>query len=118
MADNAAPSIRTTCAYCGVGCGISAKVTGEREVQIAGDEAHPSSMGSLCSKGTRLGETVGLEGRLLHPMIGNDIVSWDHATSEVAHRMQDCIDEHGPDSVAFYVLSLYTHLTLPTTPYV
>ncbi|MEO0870676.1 MAG: nitrate reductase [Pseudomonadota bacterium] len=96
-------SIKTTCAYCGVGCGISAKVTGERLVEIAGDIEHPANHGALCSKGTHLGETVGLQGRLLQPMIGDEAVSWDQATSEVAARMQACIDEHGPDSVAFYV---------------
>lgn len=96
-------SIRTTCAYCGVGCGIKARVTDDREVAITGDKAHPANRGSLCSKGTHLGETVGLEGRLLHPRVGDEQVSWNHATAEVAARMQKCIDEHGPDSVAFYV---------------
>lgn len=96
-------SIKTTCAYCGVGCGIKATVTGKRSVTIKGDVDHPANRGSLCSKGTHLGETVGLEGRLLHPMIGGEQVSWDKATAEVAGRMKACIDEHGPDSVAFYV---------------
>ena len=32
-----AAAVRTTCAYCGVGCGIRATVTGERTVEIAGD---------------------------------------------------------------------------------
>ena len=95
--------IRTTCAYCGVGCGISARVTGPRSVAIAGDTQHPANHGKLCSKGTHLGETVGLEGRLLHPMIGDRQAGWDEALSAVAGRMQACIDEHGPDSVAFYV---------------
>ena len=62
--------IRTTCAYCGVGCGIRATLTDAREVRIEGDPDHPANHGRLCSKGTHLGETVGLEGRLLHPMIG------------------------------------------------
>ncbi|MEP0393140.1 MAG: molybdopterin-dependent oxidoreductase [Erythrobacter sp.] len=96
-------SIKTTCAYCGVGCGIKASVTGKRSVTIEGDVDHPANRGSLCSKGTHLGETVGLEGRLLLPMIGGEPVSWDQATTEVASRMKTCIDEHGPDSVAFYV---------------
>ena len=61
--------VRTTCAYCGVGCGIRATVTGERQIAIAGDPDHPANQGRLCSKGTHLGETVGLEGRLLDPMI-------------------------------------------------
>lgn len=96
-------TIRTTCAYCGVGCGITATVTGEREVSIAGDRDHPANAGRLCSKGTHLGQTVGLEGRLLHPMIGDEHASWDEALNLVADRMRACIEEHGPDSVAFYV---------------
>jgi assimilatory nitrate reductase catalytic subunit len=96
-------AIRTTCAYCGVGCGISATVTGEREVTIAGDPDHPANRGKLCSKGTHLGETVGLEGRLLHPEIGGKRTSWDRAIRHVARKFADTIARHGPDSVAFYV---------------
>ncbi|EQB06158.1 molybdopterin-dependent oxidoreductase [Sphingobium baderi] len=95
--------IRTTCAYCGVGCGITAMPTGPRSVQIKGDEAHPANGGRLCSKGTHLGETVGLTGRLLHPMIGKRRASWDKALDLVAKRFRETIDRHGPDSVAFYV---------------
>ncbi len=96
-------AIRTTCAYCGVGCGISATPTGPRSVEIKGDPNHPANLGKLCSKGTHLGETVGLEGRLLHPMIGKRRASWDNALDLVAKRFRDTIARHGPDSVAFYV---------------
>ncbi|EJL31311.1 nitrate reductase [Novosphingobium sp. AP12] len=95
--------IRTTCAYCGVGCGVSATVTGPRAVEIRGDAAHPANHGRLCSKGTHLGETVSLDGRLLAPMIGDREAGWDEALDLVAGKMRDCIAEHGPDSVAFYV---------------
>ena len=96
-------AVRTTCAYCGVGCGINATPTGERSVTIVGDPDHPANLGKLCSKGTHLGETVGLEGRLLHPMIGKSQASWDKALDLVAKRFRDTIARHGPDSVAFYV---------------
>jgi assimilatory nitrate reductase catalytic subunit len=96
-------AVRTTCAYCGVGCGIVARRTGERSVEIAGDPDHPANAGRLCSKGTHLGETVGLEGRLLHPMIGTKRVGWDRALDLVARRFRDTIARHGPNSVAFYV---------------
>ena len=96
-------AIRTTCAYCGVGCGIVATPTGPRSVTIRGDEAHPANAGRLCSKGTHLGETVGLEGRLLHPMIGKKRATWDKALNLVADRFRETIARHGPDSVAFYV---------------
>ena len=101
-------AIRTTCPYCGVGCGISARVestgvTGERAVTISGDKEHPANLGRLCSKGTHLGETVGLEGRLLYPEIGGERTDWEEALSLVAARFSDTIREHGQDSVAFYV---------------
>ena len=96
-------NVRTTCAYCGVGCGIKAEITGDRTVRIAGDPDHPANFGKLCSKGTHLGETVGLEGRLLHPEVGGKRVSWDKAIGKVAKTFAETIERHGPDSVAFYV---------------
>jgi len=96
-------AVRTTCAYCGVGCGILATATGDRAVQIKGDPDHPANAGRLCSKGTHLGETVRLDGRLLHPMIGKRRASWDKSLNLVAQRFSETIARHGPDSVAFYV---------------
>jgi assimilatory nitrate reductase catalytic subunit len=78
-------------------------VTGDRQVTIAGDPDHPANRGKLCSKGTHLGETVGLEGRLLHPEIGGKRASWDKAIRQVARKFADTIARHGPGSVAFYV---------------
>jgi assimilatory nitrate reductase catalytic subunit len=96
-------TIRTTCPYCGVGCGVRATVGGDRTVTISGDKAHPANAGKLCSKGTHLSETVGLEGRLLHPEIAGKRVGWDKAIEHVAGKFADTIAQHGPDSVAFYV---------------
>jgi len=96
-------SVQTTCPYCGVGCGISAAVAPDRELIISGDPAHPANRGKLCSKGTHLGETVGLGGRLLHPQIGGGDVEWEEALSLVAERFSSTIEQYGPDSVAFYV---------------
>jgi assimilatory nitrate reductase catalytic subunit len=96
-------SVKTTCAYCGVGCGIIATNTGERIATIAGDPDHPANFGKLCSKGTHLGETIGLEGRLLYPEIDGSRTDWDTALQTVADRFAATIAEHGPESVAFYV---------------
>jgi assimilatory nitrate reductase catalytic subunit len=96
-------AVRTTCAYCGVGCGIVAEVGTGRKAVIKGDPAHPANHGKLCSKGTHLGETVGLEGRLLYPEIGGKWKTWDKAIAAVAKGFSRTIAEHGPDSVAFYV---------------
>ena len=56
--------VRTTCPYCGVGCGVRGRAEG-RTLTLEGDPEHPSNLGRLCSKGTALPSTVGLEGRLL-----------------------------------------------------
>lgn len=93
---------RTTCPYCGVGCGVNAVVDND-SVSVTGDKSHPSNLGSLCSKGTALADTVGLDGRLLHPMVDGRRASWDDALDEVATRFGEIIAEHGPDAVAFYV---------------
>jgi len=96
-------TINTTCAYCGVGCGITAEVnSASRAIKVEGDKAHPANLGRLCSKGSSLGETIGLDSRLLHPMVDDQIVSWDSALDSVAQRFQKVIDTHGPQAVAFY----------------
>jgi assimilatory nitrate reductase catalytic subunit len=95
--------VKTTCAYCGVGCGVLATVDADRHFAITGDPDHPSNFGRLCVKGSALGETVGLEGRLLHPAIGGVRASWEQATTYIAQQLQDIIAEHGADAVAFYV---------------
>jgi assimilatory nitrate reductase catalytic subunit len=98
-------AVKTTCAYCGVGCGILATPTGYRAATIQGDPDHPANYGRLCSKGTHLGETIGLEGRLLYPEIGGERIDWDSALTHVAERLKATIAEHGPESVAFYTNS-------------
>jgi assimilatory nitrate reductase catalytic subunit len=95
--------VRTTCPYCGVGCGVVATPDGKGGAGIEGDQHHPANRGRLCSKGAALGETLSLEDRLLHPEIDGRRVSWDTALDTVANGFRDVIDRHGPDAVAFYV---------------
>ncbi|HEY1228171.1 MAG TPA: hypothetical protein VGF26_12720, partial [Ramlibacter sp.] len=49
-------TVRTTCPYCGVGCGVRAQLGQDGQLAIGGDEAHPASQGRLCVKGSALGE--------------------------------------------------------------
>ncbi|MEI6204472.1 MAG: molybdopterin-dependent oxidoreductase, partial [Enhydrobacter sp.] len=95
--------VRTTCPYCGVGCGIVAGPDGRGGASIEGDKDHPANRGRLCSKGAALGETLSLEDRLLYPEIDGRRVSWDTALDKVASGFRDVIAKHGPDAVAFYV---------------
>ncbi|USD67558.1 nitrate reductase [Vibrio sp. SCSIO 43136] len=97
--------IKTTCAYCGVGCGVEARPKMSGELEIRGDKDHPSNYGKLCTKGIALGETVIQDGRQLYPQNRKtgEPLSWDQATQTVADKFAQAIEEHGPDSVAFYV---------------
>jgi len=94
---------RTTCPYCGVGCGVIAKIDGTGMVSVKGDPDHPANFGRLCSKGSALAETIDLDGRILHPQVDGQRASWDDALDHVASRFSQTIARHGPDSVAFYV---------------
>ncbi|PLR37317.1 nitrate reductase [Chimaeribacter californicus] len=94
-------AVNTTCPYCGVGCGVRAQVQGEG-VTVSGDPQHPANLGRLCIKGSRLGDTLDLSGRLLHPMLGDRCVSWDQALDAAAGGLQQVIRTHGPQAVAFY----------------
>jgi len=70
---------------------------------VRGDPDHPANRGRLCSKGTHLGETMGLEQRLLHPVVEGARTGWAEALDLVARRFAETIAAHGPESVAFYV---------------
>jgi assimilatory nitrate reductase catalytic subunit len=91
--------IRTTCPYCGVGCGLRVAADGV----LSGDKEHPANYGRLCSKGAALGDTLSYDGRLLVPQIGGRSASWDEALDRIASTFSRTIADHGPDAVAFYV---------------
>lgn len=95
-------TIKTTCPYCGVGCGVLATEI-EGRIEIKGNPDHPANFGRLCSKGSALAETLVPDGRLLHPTIRGERADWTQALDYVADRFADVIAEHGPDAVAFYV---------------
>jgi assimilatory nitrate reductase catalytic subunit len=106
--DATLPATRTTCPYCGVGCGVLATSDNKGGAAIAGDREHPANFGRLCSKGSALGETLGLEDRLLYPMIRcskgtMERVAWSDALDHVAHRFAHIVKRDGPGAVAFYL---------------
>ncbi|MFI3121988.1 MAG: molybdopterin-dependent oxidoreductase [Methylococcaceae bacterium] len=95
--------IQTTCPYCGVGCGISAKVdAAHHRLKISGDTTHPANFGRLCSKGSALGDTIELKGRLLQPKVYGRETTWTQALDLVADSFIGIIEKHGPDAVAIY----------------
>ncbi|MCM0018757.1 MAG: molybdopterin-dependent oxidoreductase [Tagaea sp.] len=92
-------AVRTTCPYCGVGCGVLASSDGT----VKGDPEHPANFGRLCSKGSALGETIDLDGRLLYPEVDGKRVDWDMALTRVAEGFAEVVARKGADAVAFYV---------------
>jgi assimilatory nitrate reductase catalytic subunit len=98
-----APGVHTTCPYCGVGCGVVATPYSAGGAAIEGDKIHPANFGRLCSKGAALGETLGLETRLLHPMVDGARATWNAALDRIAGGLRRTIERHGPEAVAFYL---------------
>ena len=111
-------TIRTTCPYCGVGCGVLATVNqSTRQVSVVGDPEHPANFGKLCSKGSALAQTLDIKRRITAPYYNqsyydktaqtpqtpHDTVNWEDALDNIATRLNDTIAKHGQDSVMFYV---------------
>ncbi|MEW8430273.1 MAG: nitrate reductase, partial [Candidatus Thiodiazotropha sp.] len=85
-------TVRTTCPYCGVGCGLLME-KGESEAWIIkGDPQHPSNSGRLCSKGTALGDTIAGDGHSLTPTIDGNAIGWEQALDLASRRFRETID--------------------------
>ena len=110
-------TIKTTCCYCGVGCGMLVHtdvVAGRIKIKsVEGDPDHPANFGRLCSKGSTLGLTAQAHvyaqtraqapERRLTKDSPREMISWDEASEYVAQRLADLIAKHGPESVGVYV---------------
>lgn len=107
---NTQKKYKTTCCYCGVGCGIVATDLGNGKISIEGDKDHPVNRGMLCSKGLNLHYTVNDKSdRLLYPQMRMNRsmpmqrTTWDEALERTAAIFRTFINKFGPDSVGFYV---------------
>jgi ferredoxin-nitrate reductase len=106
----ASNSFKSTCSYCGVGCGIIVQKERNGSIRVEGDKDHPVNKGMLCSKGMNLHHTVADQSdRLLYPEMRYNRqaplqrVSWEDGLNRAAAVFKTIIDKHGPDSVGFYV---------------
>ncbi|MCG2583557.1 molybdopterin oxidoreductase family protein [Massilia sp. TS11] len=108
-----ASEVRTTCCYCGVGCGVIVSTDGQQVLGVRGDPDHPANFGRLCSKGSNLHQTarplVQQQVRALAPALRvlrqgvRAPVSWEYAVEVAAGRIANAVQAYGPDSVAFYI---------------
>ena len=101
--------VKSTCCYCGVGCGVLIETENGVVTGLRGDPEHPANRGRLCTKGATLNQTVNPTYRLQFPEKrtvrgqAGQRLSWDHALDEAAERFAATIRQYGPDSVAFYI---------------
>jgi anaerobic selenocysteine-containing dehydrogenase len=102
-------SVKTICPYCGVGCGLVAKVRNERIVEVRGDKDHPSNRGALCSKGAQIDQIAQTKNRLSRGLWRDSTVApfeahgLDETLRRVATKLKGLLQHHGPDAVGFYV---------------
>ncbi|MFZ5522145.1 MAG: molybdopterin-dependent oxidoreductase [Pseudomonadota bacterium] len=104
---------RSTCPYCGVGCGVIIESQGEQITGVRGDPEHPANFGRLCTKGSTLHLTasrpVTLQTRLLQPMrratrgAAPQAIGWDTALDEAATRLAHIVERDGPDAIGLYI---------------
>jgi ferredoxin-nitrate reductase len=110
MRKNQEKSFKTTCSYCGVGCGIVVQQDAKGKIRVEGDPDHPTNQGLLCSKGLNLHYVASdYSDRLLYPEMRwaknqpRQRVSWDTALDRAAAVFKSLIAKHGPDAVGFYI---------------
>lgn len=106
-------STRSTCPYCGVGCGVIIESDGAQITSVRGDPDHPANFGRLCTKGSTLALTasasVTKQARLLEPLLratrggAAEPIAWDQALDLAADKFAHIVRNDGPDAVGFYV---------------
>ncbi|MEZ9369364.1 molybdopterin-dependent oxidoreductase [Shewanella sp. 10N.286.51.B2] len=99
-------NIQSSCAYCGVGCGISVTPSSFNDIgfELEGDRTHPANKGQLCAKGERLLESLVQPNSLRYPKYkSGKSVAWPEAITTIADTFKQTIAQYGPDSVAFYL---------------
>jgi assimilatory nitrate reductase catalytic subunit len=100
---------KSTCPYCGVGCGVVIGSQGNEIISVKGDPDHPANFGRLCTKGATLHLSAKSDNRALYPEMrltreaARKRVSWDTSLDFLAEKFAQTIEQHGPDSVAFYI---------------
>jgi len=98
----------TFCRICEPLCGMVATVDDGRLTKLRPDPDHPLSAGYACPKGIAMQEVVNDPDRVLKPLRrkrrgGFEEVGWEDAMGDIAERLSGVLDEHGRESVAWYM---------------
>lgn len=98
-------SVKTTCAYCGVGCSLIAEVKGDQVIRMVPDKDGEANHGHACVKGRFAWGYATHKDRILKPMIRENImdpwreVSWEEAITAAATGLKKAQDEYGVKSI-------------------
>ena len=105
--DRGVPSrkVKTTCAYCGVGCSFTAELRGDELVRMVPDKQGGANAGHSCVKGRFAWGYANHEDRITEPMIRDSIddewrvVGWEEAIQFAASRFKKIQADHGIDAI-------------------
>ena len=98
-------TVKTTCAYCGVGCSFDAEMRGDELVRMTPSKEGGANEGHSCVKGRFAWGYATHRERITVPMVRESItdewreVSWDEAISFTARRFTELQQQYGPDSI-------------------
>jgi len=124
--------VRSTCGYCGVGCGMYIGVKNGEAVYSKGDPLHPVNMGTLCPKGLSEHQMVRANNRVATPLLRKDgelqPASWNEVFTHTSNTFKRIQEEYGKGAVAvvstgqllteeFYALGKFVQLGLGTNNY-
>jgi anaerobic selenocysteine-containing dehydrogenase len=112
---------KTSCFLCANRCGLEVQVEDNRIIKVRPDKDSPISEGYVCRKGMNIAFHQHNADRLLYPLkkVGDKFerVSWDQAISEIAQKLKDILQQHGPRSLASLVGGGELNYTAYSIPY-
>ncbi|MDR1604791.1 MAG: formate dehydrogenase subunit alpha [Gracilibacteraceae bacterium] len=96
--------VRTTCPFCGTGCGFDLNVKGGRVIGVTSAANAPVNGRALCVKGRFGTDLIHNPQRLTRPLIRRDGVlreaEWHEAFELIATRLKEIRAARGPDALA------------------
>jgi formate dehydrogenase major subunit len=97
--------VKTTCAYCGVGCSFKAELKGDQLIRMEPDPDGGANHGHSCVKGRFAWGYATHRDRVTTPLVRNSIeepwreASWDEAIAFAARRFCDIRDRFGRNAL-------------------
>jgi len=126
--------VKSTCGYCGVGCGLYIGVNENGATYTKGDPTHKVNYGTLCPKGLSEHNIIKAKNRITTPLIRDKKyanlreASWDEVFSKASSKIKEIQSKYGKKSVGvistgqllteeFYTLGKFVQLGLQTNNY-